>query len=157
MNKEFLGHAERHLRERLFELDEQHENCEVHSGKKISATKYVELEGKSGTSVQTRLRHKGSIGAMGSFIQDHQMQLQKAGQKNLGSLVAELSGTRVLDALVAAHRRGPTSLDFIQACSQVVMTENEHVVTVILQGIVRVAPLRISKVVRSQHVSSTTS
>ena len=59
--------------------------------------KHAELQGKSGTSDQTRVRHNGRTVAMGNGICDRQMLQITPGQEDVWSPVAELSGTRVFE------------------------------------------------------------
>ena len=54
--------------------------------------------------------------------------------------MAELSGILVLDSRAAAHRLCLTSVDLIQACSQVVRSGGKDVFIVILYEIVKILP-----------------
>ena len=85
------------MRKKPLEPDEQHDVCKVYHGKRIIVMKHAELEGKSGTSDQTRVRHSGRIVAMGNGIYDRQMQQRTPGQEDVWPPVAELSGTRVFE------------------------------------------------------------
>eukprot|EP00969_Alexandrium_andersonii_P337662 14923877-Alexandrium_andersonii.AAC.1 len=59
---------------------------------------------------------------MGNVVYDRNLSPRKPANEDFWSPVAELSGIRVLEARAAAHRRSPSSLDLIQAYSQIVMS-----------------------------------